>query len=75
MLATIAEFLNGSSSDCLKAKLQWKMNAILVFFVLMHVKASSLCKAQTSNERGVGFLMIAKSVSCECKPFKIYNYI
>ena len=55
MLATIAEFLNGSSSNCLKAKLQWKMNAILVFFVLMHVKASSLCKAQTSNERGVGF--------------------
>ena len=34
-----------------------------------------LVKAQPSNEMGVGFLTIAKSVSFECKPFKIYDYI
>ena len=34
-----------------------------------------MCKAQPSNEMGVGFLTIAKSVSCECKSFKIHDYI
>ena len=32
-------------------------------------------KAKQSNELGAGFLTIAKSVSCEYKRFKLYDYI
>ena len=34
-----------------------------------------LLKVQLSNEMGVGFLTIAKSVSYECNLFRIYDYI
>ena len=40
-----------------------------------HVVYATVIEAQLSNEMGVGFLTIAKSVSCECNFFKIYDYI
>ena len=40
-----------------------------------NIRALLQCKAQLSNEMGVGFLTIAKSVSYECNFFRIYDYI
>ena len=48
---------------------------LLFFFFFGVVIHLAFSKAQLSNEMGVGFLTIAKSVSYECNFFRIYDYI